>query len=118
MLVVDRINSSEIDVVLLNDTGIQGIEVHDQDELIPKATLWFEDQTTLVLVSFRFRRFSVPVGVLVLGFLLGFALLPPRFVGTYVLEPVELVQQDVLITFGASTVQSLVPAGGVRERRS
>ena len=40
----------EVDIVLLNDTGIQTVEVHDEDVFVPQAALRFEDETTLVLV--------------------------------------------------------------------
>ncbi len=53
-VVVNRFSGCEVDVVLLNDAGVQRVEIHDQDELVPKAALRFEDQATLVLVSFRF----------------------------------------------------------------
>lgn len=35
LVVFDFFNSGEIDVVLLNDTGVQRVEIHDEDDFIP-----------------------------------------------------------------------------------
>ena len=35
LIIFDRLDCCEIDVVLLDDTGIQRVEVHDEDVLIP-----------------------------------------------------------------------------------
>ena len=54
-LFIYPLDCGEIDVVLLNDTRIQRIEIHDQDILIPQPTFGLKDQTTLVLVPFWLR---------------------------------------------------------------
>lgn len=56
---IDSLYGREINVVLLDNARIQRVEIHDQDILVPKATLWLKHQTTFVLVLFAFLSFVV-----------------------------------------------------------
>ena len=114
-------NSCEVDIVFLDNAGIQRVEVHDKDNLVVKLTLRFEHKTTFVLVLL--------ILILVLGALSGtvferdiglisfFRVLPgrdrrffsPCLVWDDIFEPVELMQKDVLVPFCSTTVEGFVP---------
>lgn len=105
------LHGRKVNIVLLNDTGIERVEIHNQNELVPQATLGFKHQSALVFVSFTFAGFrpaALTVGVI--GFGLNFwDFFPKGLVGADVLEFVELMEQNVFVTFRTSTIQGLVP---------
>src|SRR4051812_42174873 len=41
-------NGREIDVELLDNAGVQGVEVHNENVGVPQTPLRFEDETTLI----------------------------------------------------------------------
>jgi len=56
-------NCGEIDVIFLDDAGVERIEVHDKNEFVPQSTFRFEDETTLIfiLLSLCSRRIRVSI---------------------------------------------------------
>ena len=46
----DRLNSCEVNIVFLDNAGIQRVEVHDKDNLVVKLSLRVEYKATFVLV--------------------------------------------------------------------
>lgn len=46
----DRLHSCEVNIVFLDNAGIQRVEVHDKDNLVVKLTLRVEHKATFVLV--------------------------------------------------------------------
>lgn len=104
-LAFNFVDSGEVDIVLLDDTWVQRVEVHDKDILVPKPSLRLEDQASLVLVPLRFRHDSCGA-VLILGFGLHCSggLLAPCLIRADVLEAMELVQKNVLVSFGSTSV--------------
>lgn len=106
----------KVDVVLLDDTGVQTVEVHDENELIPKPSFWFEYETTLVLV-FGLSSASLFAGTRILWIeFLCFSLgsgssIPfvPAFVWADVLQFVEFMKQDVLVPFRTTAGQGSSP---------
>jgi hypothetical protein len=92
-LIVDLVYRCEIDVVLLDNARIQGIEVHDQDILIPQAPPRLEHKATFVLIPLAFGGFCAFLVVLVgLSLEDGCRLLAVGFIGTNVLESMKLVK--------------------------
>jgi len=97
----DRLNSCEVNIVFLDNAGIQRVEVHDKDNLVIKLSLRIEHKATFIFVllvlvlgalsgailrrDFRFIRFF--------RVLLGrnSSLFPPRLVRDDIFEPVELM---------------------------
>jgi len=62
-LILDlAIHRGKVDIVFLNDTGIERVEIHDQDVRIQKPTLGLEYETTLYLSLFPFIVFFVVSG--------------------------------------------------------
>jgi hypothetical protein len=100
------VHSCEVDIVLLNDAGIERIEVHYQDIFIPEPAFGFENQSTLILVALAFRRpFHLPRFV----FVGSFAFLLPEFVGTYILEAMKLVEKNEFISFRSTANEGFTP---------
>ena len=63
-------HSRKIDIVLLNDTWVERVEVHHEDVRIPQTPLGLKDETTLVLVpSLLATRFALGVVITVGDFL-------------------------------------------------
>ena len=92
-LLDNGLNSRKVNVVLLDDTWIQRVEVHHQNELIPKTTLRLEDETSLVLVLLAFGLFApFPVFLIQLSLGESLCLLSPLLVWTDVLQAMELVE--------------------------
>ncbi len=118
----DRLDSREVNVVFLDNAGVQRVEVHDKDNLVVKLSLRFEHKATFVLIPV--------VLVLVLGAFSGAVfrrhiclmsffrvllgsnsgLFPPGLVRDDIFELVELMQKDVLIPFCSPTVEGFVPS--------
>jgi hypothetical protein len=46
----DGLNSCEVNIVLLDNAGVQRVEVHNKDNLVVKLSLRFEHKATFVLV--------------------------------------------------------------------
>jgi hypothetical protein len=90
-LIFYRLNSRKINIILLDDARIQRVEVHDKDELVPKATLRLEHQTTLIFVSLALRLLPRIHIVVVLRLDRGLGFLTPLLVRTDILQSVELV---------------------------
>ena len=106
-------DSRKVDVVLLNDRRVEGVEVHDEDKLVPEAALRLKDEAALELVALAGRRRRGPVAVLGLGLEDGRLVLAGKLVGADVLEPVELVQENILVALSTSAVERPIP-GSVR----
>ena len=111
LVVVNRLDGGEIDVVFLDDTWVQRIEVHDEDEFVPQTPLWIEDETTLVLVFLALGFLSAAATTTTFGFIVpiilcscDFRALAPLFVGDDVLEPMELVEKNVLVALCTAPV--------------
>lgn len=105
----------EADIVLLNNTGVQTVKVHDKNKPVIETSLGLENETTLVLVFLFLITRVIVVSLLGLFFrLLQFGRILVR---TDVLVPMKLMEQDVLITLSASTTQGSGPgiASDVRE---
>ena len=118
----DRLDSREVNIVFLDNAGVQRVEVHNKDNLVVKLSLRFKHKATFELIPV--------VLVLVLGALYGAVfrryicfttffrvllgsnsgLFSPGFVRDDIFELVELVQKDVLIPFCSSTVEGFVPS--------
>lgn len=49
LLILLALDGREVDIVFLDDTRVQRVEVHDHDVRVPQTTLWFEDKTSRVL---------------------------------------------------------------------
>ena len=106
VLVGMALDSRKVNVVFLNDAGVQRVEVHHQDVLVPESPLRLKDKT-----AFELFLLSAPF------FLLRCLLVPHRLlVGAYVLFLVELMQQNVLVALCTAAVQCAGPgvAGQVR----
>lgn len=109
----NSLHRRKVDVVLLDDTGIQRVEIHDQDVFVPQASFRLEDQTTLILISLGFGGLVAlleSVGIIRVGFAFHGILLSVRFVRADVLQSMELVKQNVFVPFSASAVEGLIPA--------
>jgi hypothetical protein len=78
----------EADVEFLDDTWVQGVEVHDQNELVVKTLFRLENKPALVLILLLYIT-ALLVGVLFLNLLLAFE---NSLVGTYVFVSVKLVK--------------------------
>lgn len=103
----------EVDVILLDDARIKTVEVHHEDVFVPEAALWFKDKTTFVFIFLPLcgDRYG---GAVLGGFSFslgrrGSDLLPIGLIRRDVLESMELVQQNVLVTFSPSSIESFVP---------
>jgi hypothetical protein len=57
-IIVDSINGRKVNIVLLDDTRVKRVEIHDKDKLIPKSPLRLEDKATFVLIPFAVGRFG------------------------------------------------------------
>lgn len=94
--ILQALEGSEINFILLDDIQIQRVEVYD-DTLVPKTTLRLKHETTLEVVPFAFvpdpaRRFLVVCHI-----------------RTDALQAVELIQKNVLVPLSSTTIQRLVP---------
>ena len=69
-VVVYSVDSGEVDVILLDNTRVKRIEIHNKDVFVPKTSPGFEHKTTFVLVFFAFASLG-SVWIVVLGFDLG-----------------------------------------------
>ena len=108
----DLFNSCEVNIVLLNDRGVQRIEVHDQNVFVPQTTFRFENQTTFVLVFLVFAgdcNGSIPLFHLSLHY--GGGLLPKGLVRRNILQSVEFVQQNIFVSLSTTSIQSFIPEG-------
>ena len=87
LILFDRFDGGEVDVKLLDDTRVQRVEVHDEDELVPQATFGLKHKTTFVLVLLALGGFSASAFIIVIVLILdsGFGFLSPRLVRTDVL---------------------------------
>jgi K+/H+ antiporter YhaU regulatory subunit KhtT len=47
---ISSVDRRETDIVLLNDTRVQTVEVHDQDEFVVQSLERFKNQPTFVLI--------------------------------------------------------------------
>jgi hypothetical protein len=106
-----HIHCREVNVVLLDDAGVEGIEIHDQDVFVPQPSLGLEHKTTLILVALLLGLSSL----LVLDFRFRLRLFPPCLVRANVLEPVEFVEKNIFVPLCTTTVQGLVPEELTRE---
>lgn len=102
------IDSREADVVLLDDTRVQTVEVHDQNETVIETFLRLEDETTLVLVLLFLVNRLIVVSV-VHHLFFGFLQTGGVLVGADVFVAVEFVKQNVLVAFSTSTTESTCP---------
>lgn len=110
VFILDRLDGSEIDVKLLNDTWIQRIEVHHEDMSIPKTSLGLKDKTTFILVAFSFLLAARVTYCIFVWFLFhGGGLFAIGFVRTDVFKSVEFMEQDVFIAFGTTSIKGLIP---------
>lgn len=110
VLVVVPLHGRKVDVVLLDNTRVQRVEVHDHDVRVPESTLGLKDETSLVFEALDLRDEGAVVVELLSLWLTG-ARLAFALVGADVFEAVEFVQQNVLVAFGARTGQRAVPGG-------
>jgi len=117
----DRLDGCEVNIIFLNNAGVQRVEVHNKDKFVVKLSLRFEHKATFVLIPI--------VLVLVLGALSGAifrrnicfmsfrvllgrssGLFPPGLVRNDIFELVELMQKDVLVPLCSPTVEGFVPS--------
>mmetsp|Transcript_28918 Transcript_28918/g.83043 ORF Transcript_28918/g.83043 Transcript_28918/m.83043 type:complete len:977 (+) Transcript_28918:971-3901(+) len=124
---VGPLNGGEADVVLLDDRGVQAVEVEHHDEVVVQPDLRLQDQASAVrglasaraaapsawLLSLGVVHAGVGVATLLLLLLLHHAL----FVRQHKLALVELVAQQRLVALRTPVLQRLVPdvARQVRE---
>lgn len=102
-------NGRKVNVVLLNNARVQRIKVHDEDKLVPKTPLGIKNQASFVFVPLAFGLLASLTFLLVFDFGKGCSFFAPLFVGRDVLETVELMKQDVFVTFRTTTVECLIP---------
>jgi hypothetical protein len=101
---------SKIDVILLDDTRVQRVEIHDKDVFVEKSALGFKHETTLVFVSLAFTRLTATLAVCVACFRLWFGrFLPVSLIRTNIFQAMELVQKNVLVPLSTATIQCFVP---------
>jgi hypothetical protein len=105
------LNGRKIDIILLNNARIKGVEIHNQHITIPQPSLRIEHQTTFILVPFRlgcfgsrFRGIFLRVRIIfeILG--LGRDLFAVGFVRANVFAFVEGVEENVFVALGATSV--------------
>jgi hypothetical protein len=106
VVIITALDGGKVNIKFLNDTRIKRIEVHDQDELVPEATLGFEHQTTFEFIAFVLGGRSFLCSF---GFHFGLRLVSPGFIGTHILQTMELVQENVLIALSTTTIERFVP---------
>lgn len=114
-------DSCEVNIVFLDNAGIQRVEVHNKDKFVVKLSLRFEHKATLVLIPV--------ILVLVLGALSGTVfrldiclmsffrvllgrysgLFSPGLVRDHIFELVKLMEKNVLVPFCSPTVEGFVP---------
>ncbi len=102
----------EVNIVLLDDTRIERVEVHDKNDFVPESTFWFEDETSFIFIFSILRsHHSGIVTLFRVYFDCSGSLFPPQFVGTDIFERMELVKKNVFVSFSATSIQRLVPSG-------
>jgi hypothetical protein len=117
----DRLDSCKVNIVFLDNAGVQRVEVHNKDNLVVKLSLRFEHKATfvfillvLVLTLSAFSGAIFKRDICLMHFfrvLLGrnSGLFPPELVRDDIFELVELMQKDVLVSFCSATVEGFVP---------
>jgi len=108
LIVFHWFDSSEINVVLLDDAGIQRVEVHNKDEFVPEPPLGHKNETSFIFIAFAFRGFLASLFIVFLRFGLT-CLFSVGLVGAEILQTMEFVKENVLVPLGTSTIQRLVP---------
>ena len=106
---LNRFDSGKVDIVFLDNTRVQRVEVHDKYVLVPETTLGFEDQTSLVLVPLALVRSRGTVTIFGFRFHSDSGFLAPSLVWADVLQAMEFVQENVFVTLRATSVQGFVP---------
>lgn len=117
------VDGREVDVVLLDDGGVERVEVHDEDVAIPKTLGGLKDESSGELLlgdsdlgQLLAGRLGLGLGRLVLGGDLSL-LLPRRdLVGADVVVLVEAMEENVLVSLGTVTAERLVPASKSGQR--
>jgi hypothetical protein len=116
LFLLPPLNGSKIDIILLNNARIKGVEIHNQHITIPQPSLRIEHQTTFILVPLRlgcfgsrFRDIFLCVRIVFEVLCLRRDLFAVRFVGADVFTFVEGVEENVFITLGTTSVQGFVP---------
>lgn len=98
------INCGEANIVLLNDTWVQTVEVHDQYILVVESFFGFENETTLI---FLFLFFVILFSICLLRF--PFRQRLPVLIRTDILVFMKFMKQNVLVSFGSGTAESSCP---------
>jgi hypothetical protein len=106
----------EVDIEFLDDGRVKTVEVHHEDVLVVQPSLGLEDESSLELVPLAslLGRRSVLVDF---GFEKSGLVLPLEGVGADVLEPMELVEENVLVSLCSTSVERSVPESGGRKSR-
>jgi hypothetical protein len=117
----NRLDGCEVNIVFLNNAGVQRVEVHNKDKFVVQLSLGFEHKATFVLILIIFVLILGALSSAVLRrdicfmsfrVLLGrnSGLFSPSLVRDDIFEFVELMQKDVLVPFCSPTVEGFVPS--------
>lgn len=105
-------NGGEADVELLNNGGIQRVEIQQEDLLVIQPDFWGQDETTGVsclLLGLGGGRLFALLLVIVVLFNGLCDLLGERLVGADVFLAMEFVEQEKFVSFSTSTEQGSSP---------
>ena len=111
------VDSSEAQTVLLDNTGIQRVEIEKQDDAVIETGLGLKNETTTILgllsllaLALSFSFFSTSIDILISehGFL-GFTRVELLLVWAEELAAIELVHQKPLVSFGTCVLKRTEP---------